>query len=120
MFFLLLPLEVFLLCKALINTQICFVKWRRIPVEVHFVNFWVVVFNLGVHMVNEDGEVGQAALHWECLGKAADVIANAIHQICYTWEKSFFQKRKNEECKDTWKINKFISFTILGKILTRI
>lgn len=58
----------------------------RVPVEVHFVNFRVVVFNLGMCMVNEDGEVGQVPLHWECFGKAGDVIANAIQQIMYTWE----------------------------------
>lgn len=55
-----------------------------VPVEVHLVNFRVVVLNLGMGMVNEDSEVGQAALHREYLGKAADVVANAVHQTLYT------------------------------------
>lgn len=55
-----------------------------LPVEVHLVNFRVVVLNLGMGMANEDSEVGQAALHREYLGKAADVVADAIHQTLYT------------------------------------
>lgn len=55
-----------------------------LPVEVHFVNFRVVVLNLGMCVVNKDGEIGQAFVHWESLGKACDVIANTIHQILYT------------------------------------
>lgn len=55
----------------------------RVPVEVHFVNFRVVVLNLGMGMVNEDSEVGQATLHREHLGKAADVFANAVHQTLH-------------------------------------
>lgn len=51
-----------------------------VPVEVHLVNFRVVVLNLGVCMANEDSEVGQAALHREHFGKAADVTADAVHQ----------------------------------------
>lgn len=51
-----------------------------IPVEVHLVNFRVVVLNLGMGMANEDSEVGQATLHREHFGKAADVIADTVHQ----------------------------------------
>lgn len=51
-----------------------------VPVEVHFIDFRVVVLNLGVRMADEDREVGQAALQREHLGKAADVFADAVHQ----------------------------------------
>lgn len=51
-----------------------------LPVEVHSVNFRVVVLNLGVNVADKDGEVGQAALHGEYFGKAADVFADVIHQ----------------------------------------
>lgn len=51
-----------------------------VPVEVHLIDFRVVVLNLGVRMADEDGEVGQAALQREHLGKAADVFADAVHQ----------------------------------------
>lgn len=51
-----------------------------LPVKVHSVNFRVVVLNLGMNMADKDGEVGQAALHGEYSGKAADVFADVIHQ----------------------------------------
>lgn len=51
-----------------------------LPVEVQLVNFRVVVLNLGVGVADEDGEVGQAALHRERLGEAADVGADAVNQ----------------------------------------
>lgn len=51
-----------------------------VPIEVHFVNFRVLVLNLGVDMADEDGEVGQATLHREHFGKAANVFANAVDQ----------------------------------------
>lgn len=54
-----------------------------VPVEVNFVNFRVVVLNLCVSMANKDSEVGQAALHREHLGKAADVFADATHQTLH-------------------------------------
>ncbi len=54
-----------------------------LPVEVHSVDFRVVVLNLGMGVANKDSEVGEAALHREHFGKAADVIANAVHQILY-------------------------------------
>lgn len=51
-----------------------------VPVEVHFVYLGVVVLDLGVRVADEDGEVGQAALQREHLGKAADVFADVVHQ----------------------------------------
>lgn len=51
-----------------------------VPVEVYFVDLGVVVLDLGVRVADEDGEVGQAALQGEHLGKAADVFADAVHQ----------------------------------------
>lgn len=57
----------------------CLYQEVSVPVEVHFVNFRVVVLDLGMGLANEDSEVGQATLHREYLGKAADVIANAVH-----------------------------------------
>lgn len=78
-------LEFYRLCeKTFFNLRTNVVV--SVPVEIHFVDFRVVVFNLGMRMVNKDSEIGQASLHWECLGKAGDVIANAIHQILYTCE----------------------------------
>lgn len=50
------------------------------PVEVHLVDLGVVVLDLGVRVADEDGEVGQAALQGEHLGKAADVFADVVHQ----------------------------------------
>lgn len=55
-----------------------------LPVEVHFINFWVVVFYFSVSMADEDSEVRQACLHRESFGEAADVVADAIHQILDT------------------------------------
>lgn len=54
-----------------------------VPVKVHFVNIRVVVLDLGMGMANEDSEVGQAGLHREYFGKAADVFANAVHQTLH-------------------------------------
>lgn len=55
----------------------------RLPVEVHLVNFRVVVLNLGVNMADKDCKVGQATLHGEYFGKAADVFADVIHQTLH-------------------------------------
>lgn len=45
-----------------------------------------MVLNLGVSVADEYSEVGQAALHREGLGKAADVFTNVVHQILHVWE----------------------------------
>lgn len=54
--------------------------FNGVPVEVYLVDLGVVVLDLGVRVADEDGEVGQAALQGEHLGKAADVLADAVHQ----------------------------------------
>lgn len=54
-----------------------------LPVEVHLVDLGVVVLDLGVSVADEDGEVGQAALHREHLGEAADVLPDAVHQALH-------------------------------------
>lgn len=53
------------------------------PVEIQFVNFRVVLFNLGMGMADGDSEVGKATLHREHFGEAADVISNAVHQTLH-------------------------------------
>lgn len=47
------------------------------------VNLRVLVLDLGVSVADEDSEVGQAALHREGLGKAADVSTDVVHQILH-------------------------------------
>lgn len=72
------------LVSAGFKTRLIYKKTQcAVPVEVHLVNFRVVVLDLSVNMADDDGEVGQAALHREGLGKAADVVANAVHQTLY-------------------------------------
>lgn len=50
-----------------------------LPVEVHFIHFRIVVFDFGVCMADEDGEVRQAGLQRESFGEAADVVADTVH-----------------------------------------
>lgn len=37
-------------------------------------------------MADEDGEVGQACLHWKNFGETGDVVTDAAHQILYAWK----------------------------------
>lgn len=69
----------------------CGLFWHiRLPVEVNFVNFWVVVLDLGVCVADEDGVVGQETLNRKYFGEAADVVANPIHQTLHTWQTQQF------------------------------
>ena len=43
-----------------------------------------MVLDLSMGVADEDGEVGQEVLNWERLGEAADVVADAVHQVLYT------------------------------------
>lgn len=61
-------------------TETCVSVMSVVPIEVHFVDLWVQILNLGVCVTDENGNVVDDSLHRKQLGESGDVVADAIQQ----------------------------------------